>query len=400
MGLNVIISLDARPLVTRRISGVEQRARNIVGQWAAWKLEHRFNLVLAESALDNPDYDTTFVQALPPTFHLQVIRHHLRFRPSAHRRPLIATGYGPPPDSIHCDIFHSFSGELPRHTPAPMVHTIHDLACELDPHVRATPEGRRNRRLYRQGIGRSSYTITVSNQTRDDIMSIYQLPRQRVRVVYNGVNPVFTPQTDPDAGEERLRRHNIPAGRYVLLVGSDIPRRNYQRIWTAMKSVWQTQPKLLLVFAGRDLWPRTAIYQRVQADGLQERTRFVESPTDEELARLYRGALLTCCGSSFEGFGLSVLEAMACGCCVACSDMRSLRALAGDAVLYFPHDDPEAMRDAILDLAGDPEFRRQLRRRGLKRVPRYGWDRSAKKLLRILEHAAEIEPSRGAAEQL
>ena len=96
-----------------------------------------------------------------------------------------------------------------------------------------------------------------------------------------------------------------------------------------------------------------------------EKMRFVASPTNSELADLYRGATMTCCASSFEGFGLSVLESMACGISVACSDMRSLREVADDAAVYFSHDDEEAMGEAIAGLLEDAEYRRQLKYRGI-----------------------------------
>jgi len=113
--------------------------------------------------------------------------------------------------------------------------------------------------------------------------------------------------------------------------------------------------------------------------------RFVTSPTNAELADLYRGATLTCCASSFEGFGLSVLESMACGIAVACSDMRSLREVAEDAAFYFSHDDAEAMGQAIAGLLEDAEYRRQLKYRGLHRASLFTWSTAALQTLESLK---------------
>jgi glycosyltransferase involved in cell wall biosynthesis len=95
------------------------------------------------------------------------------------------------------------------------------------------------------------------------------------------------------------------------------------------------------------------------------------------LADLYRNATVTCCASSFEGFGLSVLESMACGTAVACSDMRSLREVAEQAAVYFAHDDPQAMGDAIAGLLEDAEYRRQLKYRGIRRARLFTWHTAA-----------------------
>ena len=389
----MIIALDAAPLVTRQIGGVEQHARNLVAQWAAQPAEHRFVLLLPGGWLRQPDYDPAFLESLPMSFKPRLYGAAWRTWPAT-----LLRRFGgillPVRAWRHFDVFHSFSGALPRRIVAPMVHTIHDMSCELDPFVRDTAEGWRTRRIYRRAIRRARYTLTVSQQTRADIVSIYHLPPRQVRVVYNGINPVFTPVPDPVLREQLQQRYGLRR-RYLLLVGSDIPRRNYRQVWVGLRQAWAAQLSLQAVFAGRNVWPETAIYRQAVAEGCLDRVIFVPSPSDRELAQLYRDALLTCCGSSFEGFGLSVLEAMACGCCVACSDLSSLRALAGDAVCYFAHDDPAAISEAIQDLAVDPEYRRQLRELGLRRAARYNWANSARRLLLILQHAAGVRVAHG-----
>jgi len=120
---------------------------------------------------------------------------------------------------------------------------------------------------------------------------------------------------------------------------------------------------------------------------LIDRMRFVRAPGNLELADLYRNATITCCASSFEGFGLSVLESMACGTAVACSDMRSLREVAADSAVYFAHDDPEAMGHAIAGLLEDAEYRRQLKYRGIRRSTLFTWETAAQLTLTSLSAA-------------
>jgi glycosyltransferase involved in cell wall biosynthesis len=164
-----------------------------------------------------------------------------------------------------------------------------------------------------------------------------------------------------------------------------------------MQSVWRTEEgsRAQWVLAGRDDWKISDIYHMareapaVNGIAVLDRIRFVRSPSNGELAELYRGAAMTCCASSFEGFGLSVLESMACGTAVACSDMRSLREVAEDAAVYFPHDDAQAMGEAIAGLLEDAEYRRQLKYRGIHRASLFTWGTAAQLTLASLAAAVK-----------
>jgi glycosyltransferase involved in cell wall biosynthesis len=158
-----------------------------------------------------------------------------------------------------------------------------------------------------------------------------------------------------------------------------------------MKFVWRTPEgaRIRWVLAGRDDWNVSDIYAAARTAGALDRMRFVRSPSNVDLADLYRGATVTVCASSFEGFGLSVLESMACGTAVACSDMRSLREVAEDAAVYFPHDDAEAMGQAIAGLLEDAEYRRQLKYRGVYRAHLFTWQTAAQLTLATLEAAVK-----------
>jgi glycosyltransferase involved in cell wall biosynthesis len=161
-----------------------------------------------------------------------------------------------------------------------------------------------------------------------------------------------------------------------------------------MKAVWATPEgaRTRWVLAGREDWNVSDIYAAARTAGLLDRMRFVRSPSNVDLADLYRGATITICASSFEGFGLSVLESMACGTAVACSDMRSLREVAEDAAVYFPHDDAQAMGQAIAGLLEDAEYRRQLKYRGIYRAGLFTWQTAAQLTLTTLQSA--VSPAR------
>lgn len=263
--------------------------------------------------------------------------------------------------------------------------TVHDLANELDAEVRRTAGAGKKRRAMRSAVQRSALVVAVSRQTAADVQALFQVPADCIATIPNGINPIFTSVSVESIRELLKEKYQLPR-RYALLVGSDIPRRNYPLVIEALTRLFPVEPALRVVFAGRQQWAQSSLYQRVREMGLLERCVFIDSPGDEELAQLYRDATITICGSSFEGFGLSVLEAEACGCAVACSDMVSLRELADDAAVYFAHDDITSMAEAIKMLLDDVDYRKLLIARGLKRAGLYSWKTAAQRLIGALEN--------------
>ncbi len=382
----MIIALDARPLVTREVGGAEQRARNIVMAWgkgAGGAGKHEFQLIYSRPEEEGM-FDPSLVEGLPGNFRKVEIGRYIlpsRFHTGTRVLNTLARTLG----RMKADIYHAFTPLAPRTGVCPVVPTIHDLSFELDPVVRQTAAGSYLRRVTKQSIGYADRLIAVSSQTKYDIASIYRVPPERIDVIYNGIDPVFAPRGATElVTSSPVQEANGIKGTYVLAVGADIPRRNYSRMLAAMRNVWGAGSKAKWVLAGRDDWKISDIYAEAREAHVLERMRFVASPTNAELADLYRGATITCCGSSFEGFGLSVLESMACGTPAACSDMRSLKEVAEEAAVYFPHDDAEAMGEAIRGLLEDAEYRRQLKYRGIKRAGLFTWETGARLTLETL----------------
>jgi glycosyltransferase involved in cell wall biosynthesis len=387
----MIIAIDARPLVTRQVSGAEQRARNILAAWAAASRKnataarHTFQLIFARPDEDNL-FDDSAIQNLPPNFTaVEIGRFALPSRfPTASR---VLNALARSLNRVKADVYHAFTPVVPRTRLCPVVPTLHDLSFELDPVVRRTREGRLLRRLTASAVRYADRFIAVSSQTRSDAAAIYKLPADKIDIVYNGIDPIFTPVDGLLSRAPVHAEHNI-VGPYVLAVGADIPRRNYARMLTAMRRVWSTTDmRPLWILAGRDDWQLSDLYAAAKGANVLDKMRFVPGPTNAQLVDLYRSATITCCASSFEGFGLSVLESMACGTAVCCSDMRSLREVAADAAVYFPHDDAEVMGQTIAGLLEDAEYRRQLKYRGLHRASLFTWATAADLTLESLAAA-------------
>ncbi len=378
----MIIAVNASPLVTNQQPGVEQRAVHIVQHWAKTNTTDEFLLFCANrQQYEDKSADSLFSR-LPanfkPIFLTGLDRATGRYLGLRMLNALTKSFY-----RNRADIYHSFGPLVPRTVICPVVPTIHDVAVELDPAVRRLSASRHERQMIRNATAAAARIVAVSHQTKSDISSVYGIDPGGIDVVYNGINPVYSPEPNLTLRAELRQRFKLNS-QFVLAVGSDIPRRNYGRMLTAMEMAWRTNPQVKLLLAGRNDWTTSAIFKRAADEGVMERIVWVQSPTDHELAALYRDAVLTCCASSFEGFGLSVLEGMACGSPVVCSDMRSLREVAGDAAVYFVHDDTESMGQTIAGLLEDGEYRRQLRYRGLQRATLFTWARAAEGVLEVL----------------
>jgi glycosyltransferase involved in cell wall biosynthesis len=384
----MIIAVDARPLIQPQFQGPEQRARNILGEWIHSQAKHQFHLLFALPGEGRP-YDDSMLGGLPENMHAVRLSSY-QLPPDFHAASWLVNPLVRMIHQIKPDVYFAFTPEVPRIRVCPVVPTFHDIAQELDPVVRRSPAARAQRRIAERSLRQARRVHAVSSQTKFDVASVYDFAPERIDVIYNGLDREFSPVPPATIPALKTVHHaNKIAGRYVLSVGADIPRRNYARMLEAMRWVWKTPEgaSLQWVLAGRAQWEITDIYTAARHAGVLGSLRFVAAPTNAELADLYRCATMTVCASSFEGFGLSVLESMACGAAVACSDMRSLREVAADAAVYFPHDDAEAMGQAIVGLLEDAEYRRQLKYRGMQRAKLFTWETAAQLTLESLETA-------------
>jgi len=243
-------------------------------------------------------------------------------------------------DVLHCTTFRA-----PLRPRAPLVVTVHDLA--LLRHPDAFPRWHRGTgvQALRAGVGAADAIVCVSAFTRDELVELLDVPPERARIVPNGVDPVFRP--DGTAAE----------GDYVLAVGTLEPRKNLAAAVEAARLAG-----VELRVAGAAGWGGVAV------DG------WVGEPSDDELAALMRGARCLVYPSLYEGFGLPVLEAMACGAPVVTSRGGATEEVAGGAAVLVDPRDPTAIAAGI-DEAG--RRRDELVAAGLARAAGFTWDRSA-----------------------
>ena len=290
------------------------------------------------------------------------------------------------------DVAHVPYWAGPVRSTIPTVVTIHDLIPLLLREYRGGPLVRLYTALVSTTARSAALVLTDSEASRRDIIAHLDLPPERVRVIYLAADERYTPAPAPDDGAIRSR-YDLPE-RYVLYLGGFDVRKNVESVLASYRwagpAIGDECP---LVIAGR-LPERDTPFspdpRRLARDmDMDEQfVYFIDSPTEADKPALYRGAVAFVFPSRYEGFGLPVLEALACGAPVVGSDVSSIPEVVGNAGVLLSPDDAEGMAGAIIQLAIDEGFRAELSHRALAQAARFSWERAAWETLAAYRDAA------------
>jgi glycosyltransferase involved in cell wall biosynthesis len=260
--------------------------------------------------------------------------------------------------------------------PVPQVTVVHDLLPLFFP-----DEYPRHQQYFRRLVPRvlraSRVVVADSESTRLDIIRAYGIAPARVRVVPAGYDEhVFYP--DPAIPPD-------DADPYVLFVGNLFPHKNLPRLLDAF-AILRRRVRVRLVVRGEGNSAHTReIRERLSSLGLEDAVQFVAYVSPEELRRLYCGARVLAVPSRYEGFGLTALEAMACGTPVLAAAASSLPEVVGDAAARVDPEDTPELAEALFRVFTDADLREDLRERGLKQAARFSWSRTARSVLEIID---------------
>lgn len=291
-------------------------------------------------------------------------------------------------------LVHGLVNVLPLATRLPGVVTVHDLSFVRTPEVLPPLKRAYLTQLCAASVRRARRVIAVSRQTADDLVACFDVAQEKVRVVPNGVSAEFQP--GEAAAIARFRRSKGLPDRFVLYVGTLEPRKNVDGLVRAYARWRQAHPEqgdVKLVLGGGKGWYYDAIFRTVADAGLADHVLFPGFIPAAELPQWYQAADLFVYPSQFEGFGLPVLEAMACGAPVICSRTGSLLEVAGDAALTVLPGDETTLAAAITLLLSQPALAAELTRRGLRQAQRFSWRRCAQQTLAVYDEAARLGPA-------
>jgi glycosyltransferase involved in cell wall biosynthesis len=280
---------------------------------------------------------------------------------------------------------------LPLVHPRRSVVTIHDLGYHYYPEAHTLSQNAYLRWSTRHNARTAARVVVDSEATQRDVAHYYGVSTEKLTVVYPGRDETLAPVADPAVLAAVRARYGL-AGPYVLYVGTLQPRKNLVRLVRAFSELQAARGRdggpiagLQLVLAGQKGWLYEEILTQVRKLDLSGTVVLTGYVPDTDLPALLSGALAFVFPSLYEGFGLPVLEAMACGTPVVCSSVSSLPEVAGDAALLVDPLDEGALSEALHRLVADEGLRRGLVERGFRQVERFSWQRCAREVMAVLE---------------
>lgn len=284
------------------------------------------------------------------------------------------------------DIIHSTAYMIPELFNARLVVTIHDLSFLIFPeyHTKENYELVLSNLIYLNS--RPDMVICDSRQTKKDVIKYFHVPEEKLRVVYLGVSDSFKEEIDSDFRKKILEKYGL-TGKYLLCVASIEPRKNFLRIINAFSEFIKKEEykEYSLVCVGGKGWKNTEIYSQVKKKNLENKIKFLGFIEECELAPIYNQAGIFLYPSLYEGFGLPVLEAMACQTSVITSNVSSLPEVAGNAAIMVNPYSEKQIYEAIIHLVEDENKREQLIDMGLKNIKKFSWENTAKQTLNIYQ---------------
>jgi glycosyltransferase involved in cell wall biosynthesis len=360
VGLNLVF------LVPGETGGMEMAARELIPELVAAAPEARFTAFVnreAAATADGPWGDLVPAITVPvdATNRLQWVRGEQQLLPRLARRAGV-------------DVLHSLGSTAPGRGDFARVTTIHDLHYRIVPDAHFGLRALGMRALVPLAARRSHRVIAVSRSTRDDLVRLLHVPEEKVDVVPWGVGT--RRRADPPPEAEVRRRFGLGDRPLLLTVSAKRPHKNLARLLDALARI-PRERRPVLVAPGYPTPHETELAQRAAELGLQQDVRFPGWVTAAELEGLYAVAACFVFPSRHEGFGLPVLEAMARGVPVACSDRSSLPEVAGDAAVLFDPDSVPAIAGAIESILGDPTLADRLRAAGRERAKKFSWRAAA-----------------------
>ena len=375
------IAIDARDLSNTK-TGLGNYINNLLKALAIVDKKNDYFYYVNNASKDylDPSFDTSFQKC-------QML--------GSHRRPLYSHFIGDlweqfilPFDlkRLSIEIYHGTIGRLPfLKSNADYIVTIPDLIPFSVPQNSTRKYRIYNKALLWESVHRANGIVAISNYTKEDILRLFNLSEKKIRVIHLGVDPNYK-VLDKDLCKNYIRNKYFILDEYVLFVGHVQLRKNLQRLVDAFAQVQKRiRSGHKLVLAGLKGIDSNKVVEFVEKIGLSKQVIFLGYIEDDDLPYLYNAASAFIFPSFYEGFGLPLLEAMACGVPVIAANATSIPEVVGDAAELFDPMSVQDMSDKIEDILSDETLREHLCKKGLERVKIFSWVKTALDTLAIYE---------------
>lgn len=281
------------------------------------------------------------------------------------------------------DLFHSPNFILPPTGRARTLLTVHDLSFIRHPQGAVEKLRRWLEKVVPHSLARANHVLADSESTRQDLIDIWDLAPEKITVVGAGVEPRFQPVTEPALLARLKARYRLPE-KFILGLGTLEPRKNFTGLIEAFSQspVRETHH---LVIAGGKGWLYDDIFAAAENSPAAHRIQLIGFVADDDLPALYSAADIFAYPSHYEGFGIPVIEAMACGTPVVCANNSSLPEVAGQAALQVTATDTPALAEALYRLATQPDLRQKMIQAGFHQSRAFTWPVAAERLLQVYE---------------
>jgi glycosyltransferase involved in cell wall biosynthesis len=357
-------------------------------------------LVRALLSLDSNNRYTLFSAKIPPPFYerKQQLLNSLSAQSAVNYRPsilgerwLYRLWYRlrlPVPVQIftgRIDLFHSPDFVLPPISGGiPTLLTVHDLSFIHFPETFPPTLVDYLNRVVPWSVDRATHILADSNSTKMDLVQHWAIPQEKITVLYSGVSQDYQPITDEIRLANVREVYDLGNSPYLLSIGTIQPRKNFQMLIKAFAPIANRHPHNLFIAGGKG-WLEDEMMAEASRQGIADRVRFLGFVADEHLPALYSGASIFLFPSLYEGFGLPVLEAMACGVPAIISNSSSLPEVGGAAVMQLDPEIPEAWSEGMERVLSNPLLAENIVEAGFTQFKRFSWEKAARKLQLVYE---------------
>jgi glycosyltransferase involved in cell wall biosynthesis len=290
------------------------------------------------------------------------------------------------------DLYHGTNYKVQTMGRLGGIVTIHDLWLDRHPEYSKKVLGQRMSFFRtRQRASQAVRVITVSEHSAKDIQELYGLSKDRIAVIPNGVSGEFRPDHEVTRVSRLRLQYGLSEEPYILFMGGADPRKNHISLFRAYALKPALRESHFLVAVGNPVHRLGSIMETARTLGISDRVVCTGMINTDDLRLLYSNAALFVFPSRYEGFGLPVLEAMACGTPVITSNTTALPEVAGDAAILINPEDPEDLAEAMVKILSDRGLRETLRNSGIERARQFTWARTAQETVKLYREICSSE---------